>query len=386
MNVTGRCYGKKRDSYEKVEWCYLCYDYSFDDSMGVVKKIKMQINAISSIAGGCDAIFISKRKIELYIGSDKEVFTISSNELHEKIKDYNFFYHRYGGAIRLYNNLLKLIKSLKKTNIVEIPTYPIMTELFGIAKGRFNRKKYFAAVRSFLGGIYLEKILFKFQSSYVDYYVLSSIGCKIKGMKTINISNGIDINKVKVRNYIKKDNFFNMLVVANVSVWHGIDRVIEGIKAFASKENVRLYVVGDGEALSDLKLIVSQDGIEKQVFFEGRKFGDDLDYYFNFCDIAIGSLGLHRLNSRPSTLKSKEYMARGIPFVISSTEDGNLDEKVKKYIFFVEEGEEPLDIEKVIDWYKTLKREDASEKLRNYACENYSWNKQMEIIINEVSN
>ena len=128
-----------------------------------------------------------------------------------------------------------------KINIVEVPTYPITNANIGLVKGRFKNKKYMKAARLFFGTIYIGEILFRIQKRWTNYIVLSSLNQSVKGVNTINIINGIETESVPKRDIPQiRSKRFSMLVVANVSIWHGIDRVIEGIKQYKGEKDIRL--------------------------------------------------------------------------------------------------------------------------------------------------
>jgi len=371
-----------------AKWCYLSFGYSAQDEMGVSKKIKMQAKAIGNISGGCDIFFIHHDMIEV-IESGNEGKIIKKLSAKIRISDlvnrYDYLYYRWGGADRHFNNILKCANKNGKINIVEVPTYPITNANIGLVKGRFKNKKYMKAARLFFGTIYIGEILFRIQKRWTNYIVLSSLNQSVKGVNTINIINGIETESVPKRDIPQiRSKRFSMLVVANVSIWHGIDRVIEGIKQYKGEKDIRLIIVGNGEALPFLEKSVKEADLVGKVIFEGCKFGKELDSYFDSCDIAIGSLGLHRLKVRPSTLKSKEYMARGIPFVASRTEEDNFDESIYEYIYFAEEKEGALELENVINWYEKIDLAAARQNMRLYAELNYSWNKQMKRVVDIV--
>lgn len=371
-----------------VKWCYLSFGYSAQDEMGVPKKIKMQTKALNNIIGGCDMFFIRRNVIEI-IKSESEgkiiKKSIEQKDILELVEKYDFLYYRWGGADRHFNYILKYTSKNGKINVVEVPTYPMTIADMGIVKGRFQNKDYIRAIRLFFGALYIDELLFSIQKKWVNYIVLSSLHQSVRGVDTINIINGIETESVPKRNIPEAhSNIFFMLIVANVSIWHGIDRVIEGIKRYRGKKDIRLFIVGDGEALSFLKKRVNEARLNGKVIFEGRKFGKELDTYFDRCDIAIGSLGLHRLKVKPSTLKSKEYMARGIPFLVSKAEEDSFDKSIYEYIYFAEENDEPIAIEKVINWYEKINLFMARENMRMYAESNYSWNKQMKRVVDIV--
>ena len=103
--------------------------------------------------------------------------------------------------------------------------------------------------------------------------------------------------------------------------------------------------------------------------------GTELDRLFNDCDIAVGTLGMHRKNlTFGSTLKVREYMARGIPFIISYT-DEDLSPDLS-YVFNAPSDDSPIDLEQVIQFARRLYRsygENLSVDMHAYAMEHMDY-------------
>lgn len=75
-------------------------------------------------------------------------------------------------------------------------------------------------------------------------------------------------------------------------------------------------------AESELKALVDKLNLRKYVIFHGPQHGDALTKIFESSNIAVDSLGRHRSNNEYNcSLKSKEYCARGLPFVKSHKDD-----------------------------------------------------------------
>src|SRR5699024_7986971 len=86
--------------------------------------------------------------------------------------------------------------------------------------------------------------------------------------------------------------------------------------------NIVLHVVGQGPATESLIKLVGNLGVSENVIFHGALFGEELDRVFSICTTALSSLALHRKNVLTSSeLKSREYMARGIPFICAARDE-----------------------------------------------------------------
>ena len=181
----------------------------------------------------------------------------------------------------------------------------------------------------------------------------------------------------------KQHDGINFLSVSNCSFWHGIDRFLYSLLQYrknGGKEKIKFYIVGEGNETSKLKKIV-EDNIELQdiVIFYGFKSGEELDEIYNNSDIALGSLGIHRLKLESvQPLKNREYCTKGLPFIIGFN-DPNF--KNKEYVYEVSYDDELIDIEKLIKWYKNL--EISPEEIRKDA-EKFTWDIQMKKVLDNI--
>ena len=194
----------------------------------------------------------------------------------------------------------------------------------------------------------------------------------------MTLGNGFAVDSVPVRQpppYSSTD--VTILCVATVSFWHGIDRLIQGIAQYKGPVNVQLHIAGTGPELSNLKKLVQDLEIEDQVIFHGFTTGHDLDVLYNQCHIAAGSLGMHRKGlTMTSELKSREYCARGIPFVIAC---GDSDFPADfPAILKLPSDESPIDMDQVILFASSRSRDiDHAQTMRRYARENLDWSVKM---------
>lgn len=346
--------------------------------IGVIKKLDFQIKSFNKLGVNIkkckiieekfyiDDIFINNyhtgtsfkekllRKIDLYFCLKK----LQRTKLYEGI---DFIYIRYFYSSPWFISYLKFLKKANLKVILEIPTYPYDGEVKDNFFTRWDKK-------------YREEL-----HKYVDKAVTYSNDKEILGITCINISNGIDLDEIKLRNKkeIKKKIVFTS--VSNCSIWHGIDRFIYSILEYIKnngKEEIVFNIVGEGNEISKLKQIVKENKLEKYVIFHGKKLGKELDEIYNESDIGIGSLGIHRISlEMVQPLKNREYCAKGLPFIISFNDPDFIN---KEFVYKVNNDEGVFDIEKIIEWYKTLKIN--PEEIREYS-EIFSWDIQMKKVV-----
>jgi len=341
-------------------------------SSGVRKKIEGIVRAICESGREAEAVFV-----------------YSKNQLGSSL-----FFARENGAGRVilrFPGFFKLIylfpyalaARLKGTRLVlEIPT-PLAVAVNEL-KAKYAKSKVYYLVKSLIYVFYpwalypYNKIL---QYSNESHWF--SFGVKKKSKL---IANGVDVSTIKQRK--KAPSWPNktlvLLGVANVSYWHGYDRVIEGIKNYYeivradSDPDVEFLIVGAGAEIPNLMSLVEQYGLRKRVKFLGPLSGAELDEVYERAHIGIGSLGSYRKGLfLSSELKVREYCAVGIPFVLA-TNDPDFNEELS-FIKFIPEKDQPLSIIDIKDWFDI--NQNSSSEIRKYAISFLDFSKKVDSYI-----
>lgn len=275
--------------------------------------------------------------------------------------------------------LVRLFARLKKAGIksvTEIPTYPYDSEFNGYPL------KYKIP-------LYIDKVFRKSLAAKMQAIVTFSNEESIFGKRTIRISNGIDLESIPLYNP-RKQSDIHLIAIAEIHYWHGFDRLVAGLgeyyKRHPNGRKVYFHVVGwedDRGTTSNGYLTVEQMakmyGIENYIVNHGKLFGDKLDYVFNQCVFAIGSLGRHRSGiSDIKTLKNREYAARGISFIYSEN-DSDFDDR--PYVIKASADESPINVREIIDY---IENHDFNPEEIRKDVERLSWKYQMEKVITEL--
>lgn len=347
--------------------------------LGVERKIKAQIEAFNKNNIESEHLNFPPINNNLLSKVNRRINPLSCNSYIDLSKEidflkYDILYIRYTLADFTF---IRLIKRAKENNpnikiLIEIPTYPYEGEYKSIRKMP----------------ILIKDKMFRVQlKKYVDYIVTFSDDTKIYGIDTIHIDNGIDLNNLPLSRLNNlNNNEMNILAVANVSFWHGYDRLIKGISDFyndkSEKRIVNFYIIGSGLELEKLKEVAKDTGVEKNIHFEGFKSGKDLDLYFDKCDIAVDHLGLHRKGmNKLSSLKSKEYCGRGIPFVLAHND---LAFKDYRYVYKVNDDETNINISELFEFKNEVCGDkNYKNEMRKYS-ERFNWVNIIKIIKSKI--
>lgn len=263
---------------------------------------------------------------------------------------------------------------------VEFPTFPLDGERDVRHKKLLDSRRYasYFAHRVYAG---LEAGRARHATKYMDYAISYLKEDTIWGVPNIPYDNGIDLSSIPLKRARIADGIVKMLAVAKFAPHHGIDRLIRGISEYRGTRQIHLILVGVGTESSALEALVSECGLEEVVEFAGVAVGDELDGLFDECDIAIGSLGLHRIGiSLGSTMKSREYCARGIPFVYSFPEKGFTG--TEEFTLLLPSTEKAVNIEKVISFADEMaSKPEVHEEMRRFAEQRFDWKIQMGTVL-----
>lgn len=199
----------------------------------------------------------------------------------------------------------------------------------------------------------------------------------------ITITNGICVEDLEKRiPPIFNGRSIELLCVANIREWHGLDRLIEGLAQYRGAISFTIHIAGDGNKLEELKEHAGRVGVKNDVVFHGFINMTTLDDLYNQCHGAISSLGLHRIGlTEASPLKAREYCARGIPF-ISGTKDPDFSPSFP-HILLVPSDDSFIDFNQIVTFIRNqYSYTDHQDSMRNYAITYLDWDVKMETLKN----
>lgn len=289
-------------------------------------------------------------------------------------KEFKYCYIRSIPAFPGYKKMLKAIGGRGTKIAVEIPTYPNTGEIES---------------QTFINKILMKIMgcLEKSAAKYTDVYLpMGEYTKEIFGRPAVNIENGVEADFLNKREYKPvKPGEVHMLAVAKIARWHGYDRVIEGMKIYYDKNpeiEVYFHLVGpDGDGtLKEYQKKIEEYNLEKYILLEGPKYGDEADAYFNMADVGIASVNIQGMKT-VYPLKIVEYLARGLPFVYADSQCQVRPEW--DFCMSVPIDGTPIDIEKIVGFSAKVNLcDDISDKMREIAYRDCSWDKQLERMFN----
>jgi hypothetical protein len=340
------------------------YIFCGSNSSGVNNKIQMQIRELGKHYD-VELIKVTQNP-KSALQKIKSAFPMASkgykyNEALDHMDNPAFIYVRRNTADVSYVKFFQAIKNRFPSCkvIIEYPVYPYFRESYIRSPKHFFR----FAPDALKDKIYTGKL-----KGLVDRIVTYSLDKEINGVPTINTMNGVDVASYNVT--IEPDynkGRLDLLAVAMFQPYHGYERIIEGMNEHYRKKSpypVYLHMVGNGTEVEKYKILVDKYGLGKYVSFEGVKTGNDLDAVYDKCDVGLDCFGRYKDKLYyVSTIKAKEYLAKGIPVVTGVKEDFFATEPSE---FCLEFPNDPsaVQIERIIEFYDGLKRKYEAKNLR----------------------
>ncbi len=352
-----------------------------DNILGVEKKIKNQSKAALNLGLDIDFIILNSNidKIENNLKLIK--LKSSQNNFISKIQKKLFKFSLISRSVDLneYDYIILRYPSMDFSALSFSRKWgdKIITEHHTDEIGEMNSEEINLTIKF---KIFLEKIIGpKFLRNIRGLIAVTDEIRKVELLKANKniyssvISNGISIKDVEFTQFTKFDNKeLKLIFVASYfAPWHGLDLLLKSLKDYKDYFDIKLYLIGD--LSNELKDLIKNIGNNKvNIKILGRKYGEELNYYFKKSNIAISSLALHRNNMKEAcVLKTREYIARGIPFVYRYDDSdliGDNNFSLKLSI------QDEIDIRVILDFVIKLKEIDnISEIERDFALEYLDW-------------
>lgn len=230
-------------------------------------------------------------------------------------QNYQVIYIRHFLLNPMFVGHLKLWRNARPDRriLLELPTYPYSPEFRD-------------APLSVRLQVTLDHWTFRLLPSFIDRIVTFSRQLTIREIATIQTDNGVDPETITAITQAPPIVPFRILGLANLNIWHGYDRMIRGMAEWATSNDsglIHFDIAGTGKEEQNLRNLVKDLNVSHLVTFHGFLQGDELDQLIARCHVGLASLGMHRTgvaDGQTTTLKAREFAARGLPFILGYTD------------------------------------------------------------------
>ena len=364
------------------------WDFTNEKSDGVCKKMYSQLRVFEKRGYQVDFIYIKDGKV-IYRedGEERAIATVGTIRKtpayikmyrHIKDKKYDCVYNRYGMADTFYNRVIKRLWENGAKIYVEVPSYPYEGE-------REPGLLYWLMFK-------WDEICRKRLKKYVSNIVMYMDYDKLFGIDTIRLINGVDVSNIKPVQKMERDSeAIHLLIVTLMMKHHGYERLIEGFHEYYQAGGMRkviCHVVGDGVERPYYEELVKKYNLEENIIFYGLKSGAELDAFYEYADFGVTAMGLYKDNIfLTSELKSREYLAKGLP-LISGAQIDIFRGKDKWFYNKFPEDATPIDINRVVQIYddmcKDRTKEEAVKEIRQFAEETVDMSETMKLLFEHM--
>lgn len=359
---------------------------------GVAKKVIAQCKAFQNYFGAKN-VFLSSYVGEEYLvrsllgGDCAKLHTGTSDKKKLQLKEIycqlpefisnegiDCVYYRCPGLDVFSHTFFKRLREAGVSILLEIPTWPFWQE---------KRREIAAALRQnplrgFLKacgaiGYWVESHRL---NGLIDGVVTFADVDEIWGCPAIGISNGYDFASVPKVATKRRGNEIRMVVAATLRRNHGIDRAIKSVAHYNGSVPVSLHVAGEGDASDELRLLADDLGVlDSSVFFHGFLQGDKLWKLYSECDVGISALGFHRYGVYDcSPLKTKEYLAAGLPCIGTVSERDMQEGAVSRFFLPIASDDSEFDVNVVVSFINALRLSGVSRtEIRNISRRQFDW-------------
>ncbi|UCF19046.1 MAG: hypothetical protein JSU87_14110 [Gemmatimonadota bacterium] len=167
------------------------------------------------------------------------------------------------------------------------------------------------------------------------------------------------------------------------SPWHGTDRLLRSLSAYRGRTPIKVHLLGAlRPPVGTLNLPQNVD-----VEFHGTLLGSDADTLLSRTNLAISSLALFECDlGEISTLKTREYTARGLPFVIGHVDpDLRPVPEAMKFFLSVPNDDSLIDMDGLIEFAERMAAREPEDRIsdfmRDYARQHMEWGPKLQGLI-----
>lgn len=363
--------------------------YDENNLTGIDRKVKTQIKNFNNEGLNCQEYIQKKSKVEI---NERLISIIRklpfSNidphwEYNPVFETADYIYMRRPAMTRAQ---IVTLRKIRKKNfdikiLIEIPTYPYDNEFIGFpGKLALLREKY-----------YRNKL-----HKYIDRLVIVNDGSAMDPVwrvPVIPVVNGCDVDNTVPVNNTNTDGYIHLICVSTFSFWNGYERLLKGLSEYynnGGKNKFIIDMVGDGPELCNYKsLVASLPNISPFVKFHGWKNGQALDEIYNKADFGVAALGMYKWKGVTcgGYLKSREYLAKGLPIICAGKVDV-LDKNKFEYFLEYDDNASSIDFTLIDQFYEKVHQDksknEISEQIRRFAKDNIDISITMKPIINYI--
>ncbi len=312
------------DKDPKKKICYICHrrfpDTNFEHYSKAVSDNGYDVSILTLLGSGQEIFEVLDRRKIYRIplaggkrGKRKRMlsFILKSVDFFDK-HDFSIVHIHSSCA---YFGLIKILTSNRAKFIYHTTSYPISSS---------HIKAVRRMICLFFESLFMDKIIV--QSQELKEKLIGIRGLKRTEVVPVGFNRKIlypvaENEKHRLKNLLNIHENDPVLVYCGViAKLRQLDRLMEAFKKVRSIfEDVKLVMIGDGNALEEIKALARSLQIEKTMIFTGRIPHHEVVNYIGIGDIGISYIPINENYHYNPPLKTFEYLACGLPTVATRT-------------------------------------------------------------------
>lgn len=319
---------------------------------------------------------VHKKYFKSYFDSDA-INAFVYDFIEDRITDSDILFIRH---YRTTRNYIKILKKYAKKIILYIPSNTIaenfrerqVNQNAGLISKLLSWWEYFRCFYVF--EFYLLRNLISRLKSVVVFTPEFAEIIKSKAWGSVRViynRDGVACNEVPCRkiNAETHDNVIKLLFMKGSSMqqsWSGLERLVESIE-HNGKNRFQLFITG--------RMPDPRSFQKDFITLTGNLSMNDLIDLVNKVDLGVSNLSNYLIGfNSTANLKSREYYARGLPFIQANNMPDIDQTEAKKYYLNIPNLNQTINMDAIYDFaIKMRKDENHPFKMRSFAEENLDW-------------
>ena len=383
----------------------------------VQRKVLAQMEALIANGVECKGLFLSSDSVEKssayanvdfvlvpkikakYFRSSKQKTAYFQALIHQECVDisaFDYIYFRYPGAHKLLkkwleNGIKKVFFEHVTAETEEIKLYKKENPL------KFNLSSILSHLEFYFLPLFREKLYGKKIRKLAQFAICNSEDIAQYERKladnsyqTIILGDAVQTKNYELKRSTALEQEFRMVFLKGASTqadFNGLDKVFRGIKAYSGPYKLNFFLFGHN--LNAEKNLIKELGIEEHVHVGGFLDQNETDVLMNQVHLGIGALAIHRKGLKSSsTIKTREYFARGLPFVFGHNDpDFSNNQRALRFCLELPANDEALNFEEIISWYLNLEVNDKfGQEMHQFAQDYLDYSIKMKKLISFIQN
>ena len=310
--------------YGKKKICYICYrrfpDTNFEHYSKAVSDNGYDVSILTLLGSGQEIFEVLDRRKIYRIPLAGGKCGKRKRRLSFIFKTVSFLNKHDFSVVHIHSScayfgLIKILISDRAKFIYHTTSYPISDS---------HIKAVRRMIFLFLQSLFMDKIIV--QSQELKEKLIGIRGLKRTAVIPVGFNRKIlypvaENEKRRFRNLLNIHESDPVLVYCGViAKLRQLDRLMEAFKKVQSIfEDVKLVMIGDGNALEEIKTLARSLQIEKNIIFTGRIPHHEVVNYIGIGDIGISYIPINENYHYNPPLKTFEYLGCGLPTVATRT-------------------------------------------------------------------